>query len=207
MRTIVALSMLAVLCLGPSLYADGPYQAKWDSLDSRPIPAWYPDAKFGIFIHWGVYSVPSWSVRGEYAEWYWHNIEDKAPQLKPWREFHDKTYGANFSYMDFAPQFHAELFDPDQWAQIFKDSGARYIALTSKHHDGFCLWPNKQADVAWGRPWNAAEVGPKRDLLGELTTAVRKAGLKMGIYYSLYEWYNPIYLKDRKKYVDEHMFP
>ena len=78
---------------------------------------------------------------------------------------------------------------------------------TSKHHEGFCLWPSAEASRTWGRPWNAVEIGPKRDLMGELSAAVRKRGLKFGFYYSLYEWYNPLWLKDRKRYVDEHFLP
>ena len=85
-------------------------------------------------------------------------------------------YGADFPYQNFAPQFRAELFDPDHWADVFQRSGAKYVALTSKHHEGFALWPSKEASATWGRPWNAVETGPKRDLLGDLTDAVRAQG-------------------------------
>ena len=110
-------------------------------------------------------------------------------------------------YQNFAPQFRAELFDPDHWADVFARSGAKYVALTSKHHEGFALWPSKEASATWGRPWNAVETGPKRDMLGDLTEAVRRKGLKMGFYYSLYEWYNPLWLSDKPRYIREHMFP
>ena len=200
------LALLVLLVLAPAALAQQ-YTPDWKSLDARPTPPWFNDAKFGIFIHWGVYAVPSWSVPGEYAEWYWRRIISTNDGEKPWRDFHAKMYGANFNYMDFAPQFKAELFDPDQWARVFKDAGAQYVVLTSKHHDGFALWPSKEANKAWGRPWNSVDIGPKRDLLGDLATSVRKAGLKMGFYYSLYEWFNPIWLKDRKKFVTEHMHP
>ena len=186
--------------------ADVKYDAQWESLDKRPCPSWYQDAKFGIFIHWGVYSVPAWGAPKEYAEWYWNKMSDKKPN-NPWWEFHQRTYGTNFPYADFAPMFRAELFNPDQWADLFARSGARYVVPTSKHHEGFCLWPNEQANTAWGRPWNAAVMGPKRDLLGDLGEAVRKRGLKYGFYYSLYEWYNPLWLKDRKAYALQHMHP
>ena len=90
---------------------------------------------------------------------------------------------------------------------MFRRSGARYVVLTSKHHDGYCLWPSKEANRSWSRPWNAVDVGPRRDLLGDLTEAVREQGLHMGIYYSLYEWYNPLWVADRALYVEKHMFP
>lgn len=203
----LVLSALCLTLITPSgTAAENVYQPNWQSLDQRPCPTWYLDAKFGIFIHWGVYSVPAWGAPKEYAEWYWNHIEDRK-QENPWRQFHDKNYGKNFDYKDFAPMFRAELFNPDQWADIFIRSGAKYIVPTSKHHEGFCLWPNEDANRTWGRPWNAAVVGPKRDLLGDLGEAVRKRGIKFGFYYSLYEWFNPLWLKDRAAYVTQHMQP
>jgi alpha-L-fucosidase len=124
------------------------------------------------------------------------------------RAFHERVYGKGVDYPDFAPQFRAELFDADQWADVLQRSGAKYVVLVSKHHDGFALWPSREADASWGRPWNAVEVGPKRDLVGELSTAVRRRGLEMGFYYSLYEWFNPLWLAgDRRAYVERHLFP
>jgi alpha-L-fucosidase len=186
------------------------YKATWDSLDSRPAPGWWVDAKFGIFIHWGVYSVPSFSKVGEYSEWYWKTLISDSADVKGHEEtkaFHDKNYGPLFAYPDFAPKFTCELFDADAWARTFERSGAKYVVLTSKHHDGFCLWPSQQADESWGRPWNATVSGPGRDLLGELSTAVRKTDVKMGIYFSLYEWFNPLYKADVDVYVQKHMIP
>ena len=195
------------MLLGPAAAsAQTRYEPNWQSLDQRPCPQWFLDAKFGIFIHWGVYAVPSWGKTGEYAEWYWNRIYDKKPD-NVWWQYHRANYGENFEYQDFAPQFRAELFDADQWADIFARSGAQYIVPTSKHHEGFCLWPSAEASKTWGRPWNAVEIGPKRDLMAELSTATRKRGLKFGFYYSLYEWYNPLWLTDRKRYVDEHFIP
>ncbi|HZO57795.1 MAG TPA: alpha-L-fucosidase [Bryobacteraceae bacterium] len=193
------------------------YQPRWESIDKRPTPAWFTDAKFGIFIHWGVYSVPAYApvIPGKlaYAEWYWNAMtrgkeDPKATPIQTgtWA-YHQKQYGAAFPYQDFAPQFRAELFDPDHWADVFQRSGAKYVALTSKHHEGFALWPSKEASKTWGRPWNAVEIGPKRDVLGDLTDAVRRKGLKMGFYYSLYEWYNPMWLSDKPRYIREHMTP
>jgi alpha-L-fucosidase len=192
------------------------YQPTWESIDTRATPAWFTDAKFGIFIHWGVYSVPAYApiIPGKlaYAEWYWHAItEGQKPTASPleagsWA-YHQKMFGAEYPYTNFAPQFRAELFDPDHWADVFARSGAKYVALTSKHHEGFALWPSREASATWGRPWNAVETGPKRDILGDLTEAVRRKNLKMGFYYSLYEWYNPLWLSDKPRYVTEHMFP
>jgi len=192
------------------------YQPNWESVDSRPVPAWFTDAKFGIFIHWGVYSVPAYApvLPGKlaYSEWYWHAMtEGQKADANPvdagsW-EYHKRMYGADFDYKDLAPQFRAQLFDPEHWADVFQRSGAKYVALTSKHHEGFAMWPSKEASKTWGRPWNAMEIGPQRDLVGELSDAVRAKGLKAGIYYSLYEWYNPLWLTDKPRYVAEHMTP
>jgi alpha-L-fucosidase len=199
---------LAILgALGGSVTAaETRYEPKWESLDKRACPEWFLDAKFGIFIHWGVYSVPSWGAPKDYAEWYWNRMADKKPN-NPWWQFHQANYGKDFDYSQFAPMFRAELFNPDQWADIFARSGAKYIVPTSKHHEGFCIWPNEHANKVWNRPWNSVVTGPKRDLLGDLGEAVRKRGLKYGFYYSLYEWYNPLWLSDRKAYVTEHMHP
>jgi alpha-L-fucosidase len=183
------------------------YESSWSSLDQRPMPQWYLDAKFGVFIHWGVYSVPAWGKVGEYAEWYWNHVKSENPKDAVWREFHARNYGANFDYMDFAPRFTAELFDAKQWADVFARAGIKYVVPTSKHHEGFALWPSAEASRTWGRPWNSVEIGPKRDLMRELADATRAQGLKFGFYYSLYEWYNPLWLKDRPRYVSEHLFP
>lgn len=194
------------------------YEANWASIDSRPTPSWYTDAKFGIFIHWGVYSVPAFAaphVKDEnpYAEWYWNSLTNgmdtsaaSGHGALTWA-FHKHVYGARFPYFDFAPLFRAELFNPDEWADLFARSGARYVALTSKHHEGFTLWHSAEANRSWGRPWNSVDIGPRRDLLLDLTEAGRRKGLHMGIYYSLYEWYNPLWLTDKARYVTEHMIP
>ena len=186
------------------------YDATWESIDSRPIPKWFTDAKFGIFIHWGVYAVPAWAPVGKeyaiyskYAEWYWYRlVKDTSNVGRAFRDFHLKTYGPHLKYQDFASLFKAELFNPDQWADLFAASGAKYIVLTSKHHEGFTLWPSRES---WN--WNSVDVGPHRDLAGDLSKAVKAKGLHMGFYYSLYEWFNPLYHNDVNKYVDEHMLP
>jgi alpha-L-fucosidase len=191
------------------LVSSQPFEANWASLNKRKIPEWFNQDKFGIFIHWGVYAVPAYAPvipnsGDSYAEWYWYRIHENKKEFK---EFHDKNYGPDFTYPQFEPQFKAEMFDPKQWADVFKKSGARYVVLTSKHHEGYCLWNSAEADRDWQRPWNAVTGTPKRDLLGDLTDAVRAAGLRMGYYYSLYEWFNPVWLSDKTKFVNEHMIP
>jgi len=205
-RTLAAFS-LGLALVSPAAAGGASYEAKWESLDRRPTPEWFLDAKFGVFIHWGVYSVPAWGQVGEYAEWYWNRLPSTDPKWAPSREFHARNYGEHFDYMDFAPRFTAELFDANQWADLFARAGVKYVVPTSKHHEGFALWPSADASRTWGRPWNAMEIGPKRDLLGELAEATRARGLKFGFYYSLYEWFNPLWLKDRPRYVAEHLFP
>jgi alpha-L-fucosidase len=213
MKTFTAL--LLCLCAVTGAKAQT-VSTDWASLDSRPTPAWWTDAKFGIFIHWGVYSVPAFAPKGEYAEWYWERLnapgnpdsaQDQAIRQET-RAFHERVYGKNISYPDFVPQFRAELFDARQWADILQRSGAKYVVMVSKHHDGFALWPSREANTSWGRPWNAVDAGPKRDLVGELSAAVRQRGLEMGFYYSLYEWFNPLWLAgDRNAFVQRHLFP
>ena len=193
------------------------YEPTWSSIDSRPTPSWWSDAKFGIFIHWGVYSVPAFAPKGEYAEWYWERIgrpgnpdpdSRDARIRREARAFHERVYGKDFPYADFVPMFRAELFDADQWAGILQRSGAKYVVMVSKHHDGFALWPSREASEGWGRPWNAVDAGPRRDLVGELSAAVRRRGLEMGFYFSLYEWFNPQWVnKQYDAYVRQHVFP
>lgn len=202
--------ILATLTLAWAMNAGGlsaaGYDANWGSLDKRPTPEWFLDAKFGVFIHWGVYSVPAWGKVGEYAEWYWQKMSNKKPD-NVWWQFHKRNYGEDFDYKDFAPRFTAELYDARQWATLFRRAGVKYVVPTSKHHEGFCLWPSAEASRTWGRPWNAVEIGPKRDLMAELAEATRAEGMKFGFYYSLYEWFNPLWLSDKPRYVSEHMFP
>lgn len=181
------------------------YQPDWKSLDARPTSQWWLDAKFGIFIHWGVYSVPAYTEKGRYAEWYLHSLTNDKPD-GPIVSYHRTNYGSR-TYYDLADDFHAELYNPDEWAQLFEKAGARYVVLTSKHHDGFCLWPNQQANRIWGRPWNAVDCGPRRDLLGELFVSLRKTQVRPGLYYSLYEWYNPLWQFDKQRYAHDHAMP
>ena len=204
---LVALFVMALVIPSTAAHAQRAYEPNWASLDRRPTPAWVIDAKLGVFIHWGVYSVPAWAQKGEYAEWYWQRLRSENVKWAPSQQVHAKNYGAAFDYMDFAPRFTAELFDAAQWADLFARAGIKYVVPTSKHHDGFALWPSAEASRTWGRPWNAVEIGPRRDLMRELADATRARGMKFGFYYSLYEWFNPLWLADRPRYVAEHMIP
>jgi alpha-L-fucosidase len=223
MKRIMMFFVVSIAALGFTLsFRD--YKPNWESIDSRPVPLWFQDAKFGIFIHWGVYSVPAWRKVTEgryasYAEWYYARV--MFDKQGGGQEFHTRNFGKDFEYRDFAPLFRAELFDPDQWANLFARSGAKYIVLTSKHHDGYCLWPTKSP---YKKGWNSMDVGPKRDLVGDLTQAVRAKGMRMGLYYSIIEWesnwthrtktsyFIPKRLVDKygipeDKYIDDHMIP
>jgi len=148
---------------------DGPFRPDWESLRHYEIPQWYKDAKFGIFIHWGVYSVP-----GAENEWYPRNM------YKPKEgayAFHLKTFGPQdqVGYKDLIPKFKAEKWDPAAWASLFKQAGARYVVPVAEHHDGFSMYDSGLSD------WTAAKMGPKRDVVGELAKAVRAEGLHFGL--------------------------
>ena len=209
MKSKITCIILLIASLQSNSQVKKTYLATWESLDSHPMPAWYEDAKIGLSMHWGVYSVPAWAPReGEisYAEWYGYRMKD--PE-NPTMKYHKENYG-NRTYDDFIPEWKAENYNPEEWAQFAKKMGAKYMFITSKHHDGFCLWPTKYTDR------NAMKMGPGKDLLGQYFAAARKYGLKVGLYYSLYEWFNPLYtgkdiaysgLKKVNNYVDDFMIP
>jgi alpha-L-fucosidase len=216
MKNLVIKILIVCLVCAFSIHAQKKYEPTWESIDSRPVAPWFEDAKLGIFIHWGPYSVPAYSPAGTYTEWYqywWYShsiFGNNQPDKNAIPDFQSKVYGEASSYYDFARMFKAELYDPKQWADLFKRSGAKYVILTSKHHDGFTLWPNKHAQNARHFPWNAGEVGAKRDLIEPYMKAMREAGLKAGLYYSLYEWYHPWYAplgKDNRLFVNKHYHP
>ncbi|MCZ2150743.1 MAG: alpha-L-fucosidase [Bryobacterales bacterium] len=166
----------------------------WESIHTHQVPDWYRNAKLGIFIHWGLYSVPAWApptgelgkvdptkwfTNNPYAEWYLNTLRIPG---SPTRQHHFKTYGRDFDYYQFTPTFNKETakWDPSIWAALFRKTGARYAVLTTKHHDGFRLWPSKVANPKRPGP----NLSAARDLAGDLTAAVRAQGLKMGLYYS-----------------------
>jgi alpha-L-fucosidase len=148
---------------------EGPFAPTWESLSQYRPPAWYVDGKFGIFIHWGVYAVPAFG-----NEWYPRNMYQEGTA-----EFahHRRTYGPQdqFGYKDFIPQFRAEAYDPDHWAGLFRQAGARFVVPVAEHHDGFAMYDTALSD------WSAARMGPCRDLIGDLAAAVRRQGLTFGL--------------------------
>jgi len=164
---VIATVILTVALLHTN--AQEKYQATWESLKKYQTPEWFRDAKFGIFIHWGVYSVPAFG-----SEWYPREMYQKGS-----KEFqhHITKYGpqSKFGYKDFIPLFKAEKFDAVQWVDLFKKAGAKYVVPVAEHHDGFQMYKS-----ALSR-WNAFEMGPHRDVLGELATEIRKQGLIFGL--------------------------
>jgi alpha-L-fucosidase len=149
-----------------AVIAKGPFQPNWESLSAFRIPSWYEDAKFGIFIHWGLYAVPAFG-----NEWYPRNMYIQgSPEFK----HHAAKFGPQlkFGYKDFIPMFRAEKYDPEAWASLFKKSGARFVMPVAEHHDGFPMYDSLMTD------WDASQMGPKRDLVGALAAAVRNNGMR-----------------------------
>ncbi len=172
------------------------YEPKYESLRSHTVPDWYHDAKLGIFIHWGLYSVPGWAPptgdldkvvaeqgweawfkNNPYSEWYLNSL--RFPD-SPTRRYHAKTYGEDFGYDGFVPMFEEAVrsWNPDEWAALFEGIGAKYVVLVTKHHDGFALWPTPRSSP------HKEGYHTGRDLVGELTASVRERGMRMGLYYS-----------------------
>ncbi len=180
------------------------YEPTWESLQKHQVPQWFSDAKFGIFIHWGVYSVPA------YHEWYMvfyspnsqfgknlggppytaeqGDLSDSlfnANIRKSANEYHRKNFGIDVSYDDFIPLFKAENYNPEAWARLFRKAGAKYVVLTAKHGEEFAMWPSRYTSR------NSMDMGPKRDLAGDLAMAVRSEDLKMGFYHNTtYSFYD-----------------
>ncbi|HLO87750.1 MAG TPA: alpha-L-fucosidase [Nostocaceae cyanobacterium] len=192
---LVTMVLCVFLSLASSIVlARQTYEPTNESLSKHEVPQWFQDAKLGIFVHWGAYSVPAWApLTGEfsqtvaekgweywfshnpYAEWYYNSMKLEGSDTY---NYHRATYGENFTYDQFIPTFNTSIqqSNPSAWAKLFSQIGARYVVLTTKHHDGFLLWPSKTTN-------NPARVA-SRDLVGELTQAVRKEGMRMGLYYS-----------------------
>ena len=197
---------LTTMCCGglllrraASAQAPQKYEATIESLDRHELPAWYDQAKLGIFVHWGLYSVPGWAplahpnhdfssqdyiTNNPYAEWYLNTMRlDGSPTQK----YHEEHYGKNYDYYSFAPIFNAEIkkWKPEQWAETFHAAGAKYVVLTTKHHDGFTLWPSTTPNPKLP----ADQQHASRDIVSELSDAVRQQGMRMGLYYSGgYDW-------------------
>ena len=196
------------------------YTADKKSISKHEVPKWYHDAKLGIFIHWGLYSIPAFAVTGldlvesmkkgleehfnnnPYAEWYLNTLRIPG---SPTQEYHLKTYGKDHSYDDFVEVFNEEIknWDPNEWAELFKKVGAKYVVLTTKHCDGFLLWPSKQPNP------NKDNYIASRDIVGELNEAVKRNEMKMGFYYSTaWDWsfnLNPII--DAASFLENYVNP
>jgi len=162
-------SRAALLKQVDAINHEGPFQPDWESLKKYEVPQWYKDAKFGIFIHWGAYSVPAFG-----SEWYPRMMYEAGSMEY---KHHVATYGPQdkVGYKDFIPMFKAEHFDPAIWAELFKKAGAKYVVPVAEHHDGFAMYDSGVSD------WTAAKMGPHRDIIGDLAKAVRAEGLHFGV--------------------------
>jgi alpha-L-fucosidase len=185
---------VTVMTLGQETHY-GPYTPDLSSIRQHECPEWFRDAKFGMFMDWGLYSVAGWAPKTErgamYPDWYMKNMLDGKV-----KEYHEKTWGKNFMPDDFIPLFTAENYDPEWLVDLAKDAGMKYIIPFCKHHDGFCLWPSSYTER------DAMDMGPKRDLIRPLVDACYRNGLKFGFYFSLDEWYYPV-IRDGKKQIRE----
>ena len=193
------------------------YEPNRKSIKQHKVPDWFHDAKFGIFIHWGIYSVPGFAMTGldlvesekrgsdvhfknnPYAEWYLNTLRIEG---SPTQEYHKKKYGEDFSYDDFVDIFNEEImkWKPSEWAQLFKEAGAKYVVLVTKHHDGFVLWPSK-----YKNPYKE-NYQASRDIVGELSKEVRKLGMRFGVYYSgVLDWsFNPEPIIDNISFLENY---
>lgn len=194
--TPLSATLLCFAIVLPTSAQQPSYQPTIESLNRHPLPEWYDNAKLGIFVHWGLYSVPGWAPLqhadhdfaskdyiklNPYAEWYYNVMRVPGSPTQAYQKEH--FHGAD--YYNFTVPFdeQSSKWSPDAWAETFKEAGARYVVLTTKHHDGFALWPTKVENP------NQKNLSARRDIVGDLTQSVRKAGLKMGLYYSGgYDW-------------------
>lgn len=188
---------------------EGLTEASWESLNERGYPQWFCDAKLGIFIHWGLYSVPAYASKEGYGEWFYRGLMvGDSGRCHIMRQYADPTLPLFQQYQQLTHHWNAELWSPNEWADLFTKAGARYVVLVTKHHDGYCLWDSPQQPQ-----WNSTMSGPHRNIVEELTEAVRKKGLRMGMYYSLLEWTNErhIWMEDSDdsigNYVENYMIP
>ena len=213
--------LLFTLLLFPLTLQAQHVESTWESINRRGrntttgsepcdyYPQWFSDAKLGIFVHWGLYSVPAYAGKEGYAEWFYRGLMVKdSGRCRIMSLYADTTLPVFEQYKTLADHWHAELWQPQEWARMFREAGARYVVLVTKHHDGYSLW-----DDPCQPRWNSVASGPRRNIVEELTEAVRAEGLKMGFYYSLPEWSNPrhIWMQDPDTaigdYVDNYMVP
>ncbi len=193
-RHLVCVAVLAALCTNLSAnentnnHFEGPFKPTIESLLHYECPEWFRDAKFGIYIHWGVYSV------AEFGEWYGRQMYEEGKETYL---YHLENYGhpSEFGYIDFIPMWKAENFDADEMVKLFKDAGARYFTPCAVHHDGFDLWDSKHNE------WNSVNMGPKKDLIGMMREASLKQGIHFGVTTHLarsYSWLQPSHNADKK---------
>jgi alpha-L-fucosidase len=165
-----------------------PFKPTWNSLRNIAVPQWLRDGKFGIYTHWGIYSVPAYGKNGT---WYAHNMYTKPDSDE--RKHQEATYGSldKFGYKDFIPMFTGSHFDADEWAELFKKSGARFAGPVAEHHDGFAMWNTKFST------WNAAKMGPKRDVVGQLSKAIKNQDMKFmtALHHAEHWFYFPVWDK------------
>ncbi len=209
-RIASSIALGAMLC--SAARAQGPYRPTAESLRTHKAPQWFEDAKFGIFIHWGPYAVPAfheWYVawmspqagfgfllggppytpaQGNLSDSLFNTLYRESSIRERARKYHLENWGPNFAYDDFIPMFRAEKFDPEAWAKLFQEAGARYVVLTAKHGDEFAMWPTRHTKR------NAGDMGPKRDIVGDLAKPVRALGMKYGLYHNTtYTFWDPRY--------------
>ncbi len=201
--------LIVALLLCPLALRAQTVEPTWQSLNQRPYPQWFSDAKLGIFIHWGLYSVPAYAGKEGYGEWFYRGLmTGDADRRRIMSLYADTSLPVIEQYKTLTRLWHAELWNPQEWARMFRNSGAQYVLLVTKHHDGYSLW-----DDPYQPQWNSTMSGPHRNIVEELTAAVRHEGLRMGFYYSLPEWTHPrhIWMEDPDSaiadYVDNYMVP
>ncbi|KAG8695553.1 hypothetical protein FRC09_009085 [Ceratobasidium sp. 395] len=173
---------------GTSDGSEDSWKATRESLERHETPRWWNNAKFGIFIHWGVFSVPGWAPKGPYAKWYDWSYHNPPNPSNPFWVHHRETYGEDKLYDDFIPEFTGAKFDAAEWVDLFATAGAKYFVLVTKHHDGFSLFDTHNSTHR-----SSVYLGPKRDFIGEVMQAARERhpDMRKGTYYSMPEWFNP----------------
>lgn len=225
----IIIAFVLLFGFGCHVYAQE-VQPTWESINQRGYPDWFRDAKLGIFIHWGLYSVPSYSQPDGYGEWFYRGLMMgdtlRCNEMKAYNRRWGYMLGDQWSgrlsnsdgvkqnprvtdlYTLYAQTWFAEHWNPQQWVDLFDQAGAKYVILVTKHHDGYCLWNSR-----YQPNWNSVVTGPHMNIVDTLTRYVREKGMKMGFYYSLPEWTNKlhIWMQDPDEaigdYVDEYMVP